>query len=85
MDKDPALLRLGAAVRARRRALGLSQEGLAERADLHLTYVGMIERGERNPTFLNLRRLARGLGCPLSDLAADAEGVRPPSHPGAPS
>lgn len=68
MDKPPALLRLGAAVRARRRALGLSQEGLAERADLHMTYVGMIERGERNPTYTNVLRIARGLGCTVSAL-----------------
>lgn len=76
MDKHPALLRLGAAVRARRHGLGLSQEGLAERADIHMTYVGMIERGERNPTYTNLLRLSRALGCTLSTLT---EGLDEPN------
>jgi transcriptional regulator with XRE-family HTH domain len=77
MDKTPALLRLGAAVRARRRALGLSQEGLAERADIHMTYVGMVERGERNPTYTNVLRIARGLGCTMSALV---EGLDEPAE-----
>ena len=75
MDKTPALLRLGAAVRARRRALGLSQEGLAERADIHMTYVGMVERGERNPTYTNVLRIARGLGCTMSALVEGLDEV----------
>ncbi|HEX8385602.1 MAG TPA: helix-turn-helix transcriptional regulator [Rubricoccaceae bacterium] len=74
MDKTPALLRLGAAVRTRRRALGLSQEGLAERADIHMTYVGMVERGERNPTYTNVLRIARGLGCTMSALVEGLDG-----------
>lgn len=73
MDKSDALRRLGAAVRARRKALGLSQEGLAERADLHMTYVGMIERGERNPTYTNVLRVAQALGCRPADLVAEAD------------
>jgi len=46
----------------------LSQEGLAERAGLHLTYVGGIERGERNPALDNINRLARALGVPLTEF-----------------
>ena len=64
----PALRRLGAVVRARRRSLGLSQERLAERAGLHVNYVGGIERGERNLGFLNLVRLAESLDLRMSDL-----------------
>ncbi|HEX8299481.1 MAG TPA: helix-turn-helix transcriptional regulator [Rubricoccaceae bacterium] len=67
-----ALARLGAAVRARRRVAGLSQEGLAERSDLHRNYVGGVERGERNVGYLNLLALARGLGCVPAVLVAEA-------------
>ena len=82
MTKDPALARFGKAVRARRRAAGLSQEGLAERSDLHRNYVGGVERGERNLGYMNVLALARGLGCPPAALVADAEGpVEPPPEP----
>ena len=82
MDKNDALRRLGAAVRARRKALGLSQEGLAERADLHMTYVGMIERGERNPTYTNVLRVARALGCTASSLVEGLDSHDPEPTPG---
>ena len=49
-------------VRSRRLALGLSQEVLAERAGVHRTYVGMLERGEKNVTIYNIERLAGALG-----------------------
>lgn len=52
---------LGSAIRARRNRLGISQEALAELAGLHRTYIGGIERGERNVAVLNLLRLARAL------------------------
>lgn len=48
-------------VRARRLALGLSQEQLAERAGVHRTYVGMLERGEKNVTIYNIERIANAL------------------------
>jgi ribosome-binding protein aMBF1 (putative translation factor) len=66
---------LGWAVRKRRAALGISQEKLGEVAGLHRNYVGGIERGEHNVSFLNLRKLARGLEVDLAELARriDAE------------
>ena len=57
-----ALVEIFAAqVRARRLALGLSQEQLAERAGVHRTYVGMLERGEKNVTIYNIERIAKAL------------------------
>jgi transcriptional regulator with XRE-family HTH domain len=67
MAQDPRTL-VGQAVRARRKKLGLSQEGLAERAGLHWTYVGGVERGERNVSLINLCRIATGLELRASDL-----------------
>lgn len=58
----------GRRVRALRQAQGWSQEDLAERAGLHWTYVGGIERGERNPALDNINRLARALGVTLAAL-----------------
>ena len=51
----------GARVRARRQALGLTQEKLAERAELHWTFIGQVERGQRNITLHNIVRLADAL------------------------
>ena len=64
---------LGRAIRERRAELGLSQEALAERAELHRTYVGGIERGERNVSFGNLLKVARALRVQPSKLLAAAE------------
>lgn len=52
---------------------GLSQEALAEAAGIHHTYVGLVERGERQPTLDVADRLARALGKKLSALIAEAE------------
>ncbi|QOZ84705.1 MULTISPECIES: helix-turn-helix domain-containing protein [Chromobacterium] len=49
-------------VRRRRLELGLSQEELAEAAGVHRTYVGMLERGEKNVTIYNIERIAVALG-----------------------
>lgn len=51
-----------------RKELGISQEELAFRAGFHRTYIGMIERGERNITLSNLLRLAKGLNKNIKDL-----------------
>ncbi len=75
-DASTLLRAFGSAVRARRQALGLSQEELAARADLHRTYVGDIERGRRNVSLNNIRKLAVALGCSPSDLLREAEASR---------
>ncbi|HCG03670.1 MAG TPA: XRE family transcriptional regulator [Desulfovibrio sp.] len=53
---------LGAAIRHFREALGWSQEQLAERVELHRTYIGGVERGERNLCLLNILSIADALG-----------------------
>lgn len=63
-----SLQQFGLHVRALRQSKQLSQEGLAEKANMHRTYIGMIERGERNPALLNLIRLSNALSVPLSVL-----------------
>ncbi len=64
---DPRKI-LGEAIRARRRKLGLTQEQLAERADLHWTYVSGIERGRRNVSILKLHQIALAMGVRVRDL-----------------
>jgi transcriptional regulator with XRE-family HTH domain len=70
-EKD--LQRFGARVREERERLGISQEELANRAGLHRTYVGGVERGERNLGLLNLIRIARALSVPVSVLLGDVD------------
>ena len=67
---EPALKKFGANVRAKREAQELSQEALAERADLDRTYIGGIERGERNLSLKNVVRVAKALRMSASDLCA---------------
>jgi transcriptional regulator with XRE-family HTH domain len=64
---------LGLAIREFRLSVGVSQEGLADRSGLHRTYVGGIERGERNVSFGNLLKLANALGVRPSELLARYE------------
>lgn len=65
---------LGSAVKARREELGLTQEALALRADLHQRWISNVENGKRNPSYASLRRLAAGLELSASQLLARAEG-----------
>lgn len=71
-EKD--LQRFGARVRAERERLGISQEELADRAALHRTYLGGVERGERNLGLLNVVRISRALGVPVAVLFSDFTG-----------
>lgn len=65
------LAALGREIRRRRRAIELSQEELAERAELHRNYIGYLERGERNPSFTTVVRLARTLGVTAAELMGE--------------
>lgn len=68
----PITQRLGKTVRNLRLRLGISQEELAERADLHRTYIAGIEGGGRNITLKSVDKLARALKVSVSDLLAEA-------------
>jgi transcriptional regulator with XRE-family HTH domain len=66
---------LGRAVAARRTELGLTQEQLSLKADLHARWISNVETGKRNPSYGSLRRLAAGLELRASALLARAENV----------
>ena len=66
--KREILIKFGNKVRERRLALDLSQEELAGRAGVHRTYVGMIERAEKNITLENIQKIAKALEIPLDKL-----------------
>jgi transcriptional regulator with XRE-family HTH domain len=71
--RSDVLAALGHAVRVVRAEREISQGELAARMGLHRTYVGGIERGERNVSYENLVRLAEALELPLSELQRRAE------------
>lgn len=66
--KRTARERFASNLRVARQACGISQEKLAELADIHRTYVGSVERGERNISIDNMERLANALGLDVVDL-----------------
>jgi len=51
--------------------VGVSQEALGEKANIHRTYIGAVERGEKNVTVVTLAKIAHALHCKLSDLLPD--------------
>lgn len=67
---EPARDRVARHMRALRAQLGLSQEALADLVDMHRTYIGSIERRERNVSLDNVERIAHALGVDIADLLA---------------
>ncbi len=72
LDRNHDLVRFGEVVRARRKSLNLSQEALADYAEVDRSHMGKIERGERNISFLNIVRIANAVQCKPSELLFDA-------------
>ena len=68
----PARELFGAKARLLRKAKGLSQESFAEACRLHRTYIGSVERGERNISIDNMERIAATLNVPLTELVAQS-------------
>lgn len=76
MSASPAFqAALGAAVKARRNQLDLTQEELALRSGLHQRWISNVETGKRNPSYGSLRRLADALELSTADLIARAEAI----------
>jgi transcriptional regulator with XRE-family HTH domain len=71
LDDQKFLRQLGTRVRELRQLRGLSQLELGRRCALHRTFIGSVERGERNVAVLNLRRIARVLRVPVQELIGD--------------
>lgn len=67
-NKDEILISFGNRIKELRKSQGLSQEELAHRANLHRTYIGMIERAEKNVTLSNIHKLADALKTSISEL-----------------
>ncbi len=65
------MARFGSKVRVERKKLGLSQEALAARAGVHRTYIGMIERAEKNITLENIEKICNALGLSIGDFFKD--------------
>jgi transcriptional regulator with XRE-family HTH domain len=68
---------VGERVRDARRHLGLSQEALAEGSELHWSYIGQVERGQKNMTLHNLLRIASALDVDPAELV---RGLKPPTN-----
>ncbi len=69
--KKKILIILGGKIRSYRLANGMSQEELASKAGLHRTYIGMVERGEKNITITKLAQIAKAIPIKLSELLKD--------------
>jgi transcriptional regulator with XRE-family HTH domain len=68
INRNVYLKKLGHNIRKARSKIGLSQEALAFAADLDRSYVGGVERGERNITLLNLKKISAALNINISEL-----------------
>ena len=72
--KKEILIQFGGRVREIRKEKGLSQEELSFKANLHRTYIGMIERAEKNITLVNIEKIANALEVDVSNLLKDIHG-----------
>ena len=68
MNKSDIFEKFGEKIKEYRKQKGFSQEQLAEKANLHRTYIGMIERAEKNITLLNIEKIANALDVKITDL-----------------
>jgi transcriptional regulator with XRE-family HTH domain len=66
--KKEILIKFGERIKTLRKERGWSQEKLAEETGFHRTYIGMIERGERNPSLININIFAKTFGISISEL-----------------
>ena len=66
---------LGAHIRELRSKLALTQEELADRANLHVTYLSGIERGKRNPSLNNLKKISKALGVHIKEMFSFEESI----------
>ncbi|CAM3371292.1 Regulatory protein C-BcnI [Empedobacter stercoris] len=66
--KTEILIQFGNRVKELRKAQNMSQEGLADAAGLHRTYIGMIERAEKNITLVNIEKIAKALKIEINTL-----------------
>jgi transcriptional regulator with XRE-family HTH domain len=73
MAKPTVALSFGKVLQKQRKAKGFSQEALAEKAQVHPTYIGLVERGLRNPSLNVAASLAKALGFSLSEMISQAE------------
>ncbi|MBX2976816.1 MAG: helix-turn-helix transcriptional regulator [Ignavibacteriaceae bacterium] len=62
------LNKFGKRLKELRTQQGLTQEQFARKCGLHKNYIGMVERGERNPSLINIEIIAKGLGISISEL-----------------
>jgi len=67
-QKSDILILFGNKVKTFRKDKAISQEELAFRSDLHRTYIGMIERAEKNVTLKNIEKIAKGLGISIQEF-----------------
>lgn len=68
MEKEPILLAFGQRVQELRKKRNLSQEQLADMAGVHRTYIGMVERSEKNITLRNIKKIAKALDVNIKEL-----------------
>ena len=73
MKVRPLQKRIGDAVRKRREARGISQEGFADQIPMHRTYYGAVERGEKNLQLSTLERVCASLETPMWEVIREAE------------